>query len=226
MSMSVGDCTSRVDNGYQSYLNDIYDNFSSQKDQFDQEEAKRKEEYDKNNPPRVNNAQNIGIKSSIPAANQTKESSEPYISNTFTFNQSIKKFFQMLADEMDVEFQKATPSQTNVDITTPAGTLTYEEQDDVVQNAYEIGTKTAAYWALTIMPTGIPVVGTITTVTNTAMSIASPLAQEILSIASNEQTGTFKKIVDVIIKHVKTITWTVIELDKEQKPVTFTVTVS
>ena len=228
MSMSVSDATSKLDSGYDNYKTEIYDDFSNQKDQFDQEENKRKEEYEAKQPKEsTTGGQNIGVKSSIPEANRTQETSvEPYQPQEFNYNMGITNFFQKLAQIMDDEFQKATPSMTNVDITTPAGTLTYEEKSDPVEHATEIGTKTAAYWALTIMPTGTPTLVSIVSVVNTAASIAAPLAADILSLGSTTETGTFQKLVDTIIKHVKTITWTVTELDPKSNPVVFTVTVS
>lgn len=225
MSMSVSSCTSKVDSGYEKYKKDMVTDYDNQKNQFDQEEAKRKKEFDSKQSTMSDFGQTIGIKSSIPGANNVKIKEE-FTPNIFNYSQGIKHFFQIIADEVDTEFQNATPNMTNVDITPPSGTLTYVPQDDVVQNAYEIAKKTSVYWALTITPTGTPVVGTIVSVVNTAASIINPLAMEILSIASAESTGTFKKLIEVIIKHVKTITWTVTELDKEQKPVIFTVTVN
>lgn len=225
MSMSVSSCTSRIDNGYEKYKEDIFSDFNKQKNQFDQQEEKRKKEYESKQSSVSEFGQTVGIKSSIPGANNVKIKEE-FIPNNFQFNSGIKHFFQVIADELDVEFQNAVPSMTNVDISPPSGTLTYVPQDDVVQNAYEIAKKTSAYWALTITPTGTPVAGTIVSVSNTAASIINPLASEILSIASSDSTGTYKKLIETIIKHVKTIMWTVTELDKEQKPVIFTVTVN
>lgn len=225
MSMSVSDCTSRCDNNYNSFKDDIYKDYENQNNAFQEQENKRKEEYESKQSTMSNFGQNIGIKSSIPGANNVKIEEE-FVPGEFNFNSSITKFFQMLANECDTEFQNATPSLENVDITTPAGTLTFVEQDDPVQNAYEIAKKVSAYWALTIMPTGKPQTVTITTVVNTATTIINPLATEILSLGGVEPTGTFRKLIDTIIKHVKTIVWTVTELDQEQNPITFTVTVS
>lgn len=125
---------------------------------------------------------------------------------------SALAYAKKFAKELDDEFQKATPLPTqNISLLIAKGTLNFSWKQDPISNALEIATKVAAYFTMCILPIGIPAAGVITSVTNTAPTIISPLAQELLSISQNAANDNFVKFCETVIKHVKTIKWTVTE---------------
>lgn len=228
MSMSINDCAGRIDSKYGNFCPDIIDDFDKQKAEFDQQEAEKKKKAESNTNNEQREMSSFTSNSKIPTmTNRNATQPQPYVPGTFNWNMSFTRFFQVIAQELDIEFQKGTVSLKNVDITTPAGTLEFIEQSTAFDNIREIAEKTSAYWATTIMPTGIPQTKTISVVVNTAASIIAPIIADLTAYSMSPiQDNGFKRFVEIIITHVKTITWTVTELDQQNKPVIFTVTVS
>lgn len=159
-----------------------------------------------------------------------KEISDKYnsILNNNSYNGDCT-LLRTLEQALDKNFQSASPSLENIDITTPKGSLNFGscKQSDVSTMASRIGKGVADYWAKTIEPTGTPQgCKKIVAVTNTASSIASTITSQLLSAADNvESLPPYSKMVNIIITSVKTIVWTVTESDSDCSS-TFTVTIS
>ena len=119
---------------------------------------------------------------------------------------------------MDNEFQQATKSLTNIDITTPKGTLYFGERyfKDSEQMPWIIGHEVARYWSTTIETTGEPVsCSSISSVTNDAWKIEEPIALDLINMA---KANIIREPYDqyffkIIFDHVRTIRWTVEESD-------------
>jgi hypothetical protein len=255
MAMSYGSCASRINTAFENYLKEIKEDADKQFQKYQEEEDANYQKYLEEHPIKErkkklqkatsnttatnNNAENIGIKSSIPKSSQTAPAettepeveeeeevdTEPYQRSEYNFTpKTMEDFWLQVAKELDNEFQKATPSMTNVDITTPAGSLKFNIKEASVANdptnALEIATKVSEYWAKTIQPTGTPVSGKqITVVVNTAATIISPLTSALLSMGlSSAQGDNFSKFTNTIITQVKTIVWTVTEIDPTIAP--------
>ena len=135
-------------------------------------------------------------------------------------------FLDKMTSRIDEEFQKAIPTSTNVDITTPAGSLRFIASTDMV---IEIAYKCASYWENTIDATGTPVsCATIVSVSNNASSIASIIRTGLLSLAAKQlvEADYYKEFCKVIFDAVRTIVWDVSEADPSGCSSSFTVTVS
>ena len=127
-------------------------------------------------------------------------------------------FIKLIENELDKEFQKGKVTLENVDITTPKGSLHFDicRWEDVYRSCKEIGDKCASYWSKTIQPTGKPQsCRKITGVTNDASKIASPISTELCSLATSVRISEpfYYEFCNIILKHVKTIVWTVTESD-------------
>lgn len=126
-----------------------------------------------------------------------------------------KDFLDFLNKTIDAFSQMAQPSMTNVMIVTAAGTLNIEKKEPDEQTL-EVATKYMTYWALTILPIGIPVTlpmnGVITSVSNDAMSYVSSLKSDLDDLAKNAKAGdNYKEFVKLLFDYAKKIQWTVIE---------------
>jgi len=119
----------------------------------------------------------------------------------------------VIANLIDQGFQQSIPTLLNVDITPPAGTLVFNQVNSIAM-ATEIGNACATYWASAV-GFGIPESGTlntITSVTNDASKIATPIANNIINlIGIGELIPPYYHFVDAIHKEVRTIIWDVIE---------------
>jgi len=140
--------------------------------------------------------------------------------NTYLLNEAI-------ARALDIEFQKATKNYPNFDITPPANTLSFKfkkygrEGAIAKSNARYIATKIAEYWSKAIAP-GTPVVYPNITVSNDAMKIIEPLTLDILSLRTSYiHPGGYAAFAKVILKHIYTINWTIIEKDNDGRVATF-----
>ena len=124
-----------------------------------------------------------------------------------------KMLLNTIAKELDSEFQKGVTTYKNVDITTPAGSLSFSDVSGLTTaNAYKIATDVANYWAKTIAPTGSPESCDISSVVNDASKIVAPIASGLLSLYNgNIETPSYFKFCDIIISNVKTIIWEVHE---------------
>lgn len=121
-------------------------------------------------------------------------------------------FLQTLSSILDADFQKATPTASNIDISTPAGSLNivYTNSPDM---AKVIGQHVAAYWAKTTQPSGGPVKDAIESVSNNASGIAGPIESGIRNLKSGNGSLAYNDIVEVIFSNVKTIVWEITETD-------------
>lgn len=124
---------------------------------------------------------------------------------------TFTEMLDIISTELDTMFQTAIPSVTSVDITTPAGSLNIPVSNNM---ANTIAVKVADYWALTILPTGIPInCSNIINITNTATIIIPIIESGLLSLyKGNVITPHYKDFVDIIANAVKTIIWTVVEV--------------
>jgi hypothetical protein len=124
-----------------------------------------------------------------------------------------KMLLSTIAKELDAEFQKGVTTLKNVDITTPAGSLSFSNVSGLTNdNAYKIASDVASYWAKTIAPSGTPESCRISSVVNDASKIIAPIASGLLSLYNgNIETPSYFKFCDIIISNVKTIIWQVDE---------------
>jgi len=134
-------------------------------------------------------------------------------------------FLQVLSSILDVDFQKATPSAVNIDITTPEGSLDigYTNSPDMPK---VIGQHVADYWAITIQPSGTPLKDTIVAVVNDAAKIAEPIESGIKSLQSGNGSPAYDDLIEVIFSNVKTIVWEIEETDIAGVTHNFTANVS
>lgn len=159
-----------------------------------------------------------------------KEISDKYnsLKNSDNFNGGCD-LLRAIEKSLDKNFQSATPTFKNIDITTPKGSLNFGscEQSDIFTLAQRIGSGVADYWAKTIEPTGIPQsCGGIAQVTNTASTIAPLITGQLLASANNQiSLPPYSNMVSIIITSVKTIIWTVVESSSNCSS-TYTVTVT
>lgn len=176
----------------------------------------------------------MSMSSTMTASKLSNKYSELLSMDTFPGDSFLLDY---IASTLDAEFQKATPSLPNIDITTPAGTLNFPVADES-QMASIIGKNCADYWSMTVAVTGIPVnicpvvPSTIVSVTNDAAKIETIITNGILTLAGSAEpvVPNYLNFTDIIINAVKTITWIVNEDVTYLSPVpcsgTYTVTVT
>ena len=124
-------------------------------------------------------------------------------------------YLRYIASVLDAGFQQATRTNPNIDITPPAGSLSFDICAPQ-EMANEIATKCALYWAATITPSGSPVAcAAIVSVSNDAMKIIQPIVSGLLAIGGSRVPiePYHYRFVDVIYEAVKTIIWSVTEAD-------------
>lgn len=123
-------------------------------------------------------------------------------------------FLDILDKVIDEEFQNAQPTNSNIDITTVAGTLDIKHSLPN-QMAYEIAHACCVYWSKAIETSGDPVSGTsILSIENDAMEYVEPMEAEILSLAANgAQEEHFLNLITVVFKYCRMIIWFVDEAD-------------
>jgi len=124
-----------------------------------------------------------------------------------------KMLLNTIVKELDKEFQKGSTTLNNVDITTPAGSLNFNDVIGITNaNAFRIATNVSDYWAKTIELTGSPESCSISSVENDASKIINPMANELLNLYKGDiETPSYFKFCDIIIRNVKTIIWKVHE---------------
>lgn len=126
-----------------------------------------------------------------------------------------RSFIDIWQKELDDEFQKATKSQQNFDITPPAGSLFIEFADTGFGKTMclNIATAVMVYWSKAISLGAPAYLDVVIAVSNDAITHIMPLYNDILSIrTTGEISDYFMKIHETIIKHVKNIKWMVTEL--------------
>lgn len=123
-------------------------------------------------------------------------------------------YLRLLEVSIDNEFQRAVPTMTNVDITTPANTLKINLVS-VYEMAREIATACCTYWSTAIETSGVPAVGKeIVSVTNDAMTHIEPLTNDILAIYDGHNSNPpYMEFSEVLLTHMRNIEWTVTETD-------------
>jgi hypothetical protein len=88
------------------------------------------------------------------------------------------------------------------------------------------GASLASYWSSQLTP-GVPqVCGAITSVTNDASKIESPIISYLASLGDTERNPPYEHIFEFIENQVKSIIWTVTESDGSPCNSTYTVTIS
>jgi len=129
-----------------------------------------------------------------------------------------KSLLAFIAKVLDAEFQKAIPTYMNVDITTPKGTLSFEDVTGLtIENVWRIARDVEKYWAKTIELTGEPQkCDEIKEVKNDSKKIIEPIATQLLSLYQGSiETPSYFKFCSIIITNVKTIIWNVKESDSD-----------
>lgn len=136
-------------------------------------------------------------------------------------------YLASMAKALDEAFQSATLSMQNVSLKEAKGTLVIPPGEGPVM-ATNIATAISNYFALTIAPTGVPTVGPISVVVNTAATIIAPLTAAIMGLTGKDTSVEYNEFAKVVCDNVKTITWTVTEMIPGTPPVpqVFTVTIS
>lgn len=125
-----------------------------------------------------------------------------------------RSYIDIWQKELDDEFQKATKSQENFDITVPAGTLFIDFADtgQGKRMCMNIATGVMVYWSKAIGLGAPAYLDKVESVVNDAITHIMPLYNDILSIrTSTEISDYYMEIHTKIIKHVRNIQWTVIE---------------
>ena len=142
--------------------------------------------------------------------------------------QDVLRYLEKVMDE---EFQNATRSMDNIDITTPKGTLYFGIRtfEDSVNMPYIIGHEVARYWSTTIVPDATPQkCKKIDSVTNDAWKIENPIAEDLINMAKANlvREPYYQEFFKIIFDRVRTIRWTVVEKDDKGCKATFTVQVT
>lgn len=136
-----------------------------------------------------------------------------------------------VANIIDAAFQAATTSLPNVSLLIAAGTLSFSYSSNSAIYAANIASAVTAYFAMCILPIGTPVSGVITSVTNTASAILSPLFTQLYNLFTNGPSDPYadnpiEEFVEVIFNCVTSyLTWIVIET-QGTSVTTYTVTIS
>jgi len=116
----------------------------------------------------------------------------------------------VIAQILDTGFQLATPSETNVDISPPAGSLKFPPVFGK-QLLINIGLECARYWSAAKAP-GSPVSRSSISLSNDAAKIAAPITANLTALCyGGYQTPYYFNFVDAIHKEVKTVVWKVTE---------------
>lgn len=129
------------------------------------------------------------------------------------------EFIRIWEKEVDAEFQKASKTNPNFDITPPAGSLDFSFADTPMglTMCMNIALGTMQYWAKAIAFGTAAHLDVVIAVTNDAMSHVIPLYNDILSIRTNSALDSYSvfmlRIHSKIMKHVRNITWYVTELN-------------
>ena len=137
-------------------------------------------------------------------------------------------FMRSLEKNMDDEFQKAIPTETNVFIKTPAGTLNFGDNYGKQSYISDIANGVYNYWKQTIEPSGSPVsCASISEVTNDAEIVIPIIISGLTNMANPNKVSNppYLEFCKVITNAVREIKWTVVE-DCIVKDTTFTVHVT
>jgi len=136
------------------------------------------------------------------------------------------KYFVIMDKVLDKWFQKCDriPCQ-NFDITPPAGTLQafskitklYTDQNTAYKNAWIIAEGIMKYWSKAIKPAEPCKLSKVTQVINDALIHIEPLANDIIKIRSKKEHNGYLDLATIIYKHIKSITWEIIEEDSVSK---------
>lgn len=129
-----------------------------------------------------------------------------------------RAFIDIWQNELDLEFQKANQTNLNFKITPPFNTLYIQEH---ITNIYD-GEKQCEYisravtdWWSKAIDKGEPAyLNAVVNVVNDAEKIYEPLYNDILNLRNkgNEYNDGYLRLHETIIKHIKTIIWTVTEV--------------
>jgi len=140
-----------------------------------------------------------------------------------------KTLIDIMEEVIDDEFMMHTSSIASVIILPPKGSLSFGDitTSGSGLNSLNIATGVAKYWLASFAIPGMPMTcGFVVSSVNDAMKIVSPLKADLDAIADcSPHVPDYLDMCDAIIKHVKTINWTVTEADPS-KPCTSTGTIT
>lgn len=142
-------------------------------------------------------------------AQELDDNLQDFIENQDINNQTL--FLNNFAKILDDNFQLATPTLNNIDIKPAKGTLAIPSSGSSPANATIIATAISNYFAMCVTPTGIPQVGVITLVMNTASTIIPTLTADILSLIGKNKSVGYSEFSEKVINSIKSITWNVTE---------------
>lgn len=142
-------------------------------------------------------------------AQELDDNLQDFVANKDTNNQQL--FLTEFAKILDDNFQLATPTLANIDIKPAKGTLTIPASGSSPTNATIIATAISNYFAICVTPTGIPQVGVITAVVNTASTIIPTLTADIISLIGKNKSVGYSEFSEKVINSIKNISWTVTE---------------
>lgn len=145
------------------------------------------------------------------------------------FNQNpTQKFLDLFSQCIDAGCQFGIPTTPNLMIRTAMGTLWIVKRDNPILFAVEIALKIMLYWSICILPIGTPVQGPISVVVplNT-VSLALPLAMDILRSGQNKQSQDYSLLCSIIYNYSAQVQWQVTEINPASgAPVPFIVMVT
>lgn len=129
-----------------------------------------------------------------------------------------RAFIDIWQKELDLEFQKAKQTNLNFQITPPFNTLYIQEHITTIYDGKKqceyISRAVTDWWAKAIGIGKPAYLNAVVGVVNDAEKIYAPLYNDILNLRNkgNEYNDGYLKLHETIIKHVKTIIWTVTEV--------------
>jgi hypothetical protein len=162
-----------------------------------------------------------------PPTNETTGGKQvPFVANPAPANEWVLKFQNIYF----ADAQAGTPSQPSVLIADGAGKdLLYFSVTNSASTATAKAQSITNYWMSKLIP-GIPILcgSTIVSITNDAAKIFSPIEGYMKGLSSTVSTPNYEHLYSFIEGQVKSIIWTVTELDGYQcsVPTSYTVSVS
>lgn len=133
------------------------------------------------------------------------------------------------ADAYDTDANAGSFVLGNVVMTSNAGLLKFNNVGNTTGSCSAWANAIAAYWAAQLTP-GAPELESIVSVSNDAAKIAGPITSSLLAMDfSSDIVGfspNYENICKIIEDQVKTIVWTIVELNSVPASVTFSNSIS
>lgn len=159
-------------------------------------------------------------------ANELDSFQEQYFKTVDT-NTPKDLFIKQFSLIIDKHFQQVELSGKDVTIATASGTLGLTNTEPDLQIT-DLVDKIVKYWSNTITP-GIPTPPntSVTTVINTANTIAAPLTAQLkeLSLRDKKEATGYSEFAKILVNNIKTIIWTCTEISPSGTPVIVPVTI-